>query len=122
MFFFSPASSSNKKKTTAKITPPPQSSKAEPEGQFRNDQYNCPEYYQHDRFSFFELIDRMADKRLPQKSNKEMYWLSDRNNKEKFDFFPFKLLKSFLFIKKYIFMHDAKISGIIKKKRIIKIL
>ncbi|KAH9416590.1 hypothetical protein DERP_009953 [Dermatophagoides pteronyssinus] len=72
------ASSSNKKKTTAKITPSPpppqqQSSKAEPEEQFRNDQYNCPEYYQHDRFSFFELIDRMADKRLPQKSNKEMY-------------------------------------------------
>ncbi|XP_075681326.1 uncharacterized protein LOC142646392 [Dermatophagoides pteronyssinus] len=71
------ASSSNKKKATTKITPPPppqqQSSKAEPEEQFRNDQYNCPEYYQHDRFSFFELIDRMADKRLPQKSNKEMY-------------------------------------------------
>ncbi|KAH7644049.1 hypothetical protein HUG17_6411 [Dermatophagoides farinae] len=76
------ASSSNKKKTSNKTTssppqPPPsqQTFKAavEPEEPFRNDQYNCPEYYQHDRFSFFDLIDRMADKRLPQKTNKEMY-------------------------------------------------
>lgn len=40
---------------------------------FRNDQYNCKEYFDHNRFSFFDLIEQMSDKRLPQRSNKMKY-------------------------------------------------
>ncbi|OTF76649.1 hypothetical protein BLA29_014478 [Euroglyphus maynei] len=80
IFFFLASSSGKKKTATVKSQPSsslprqqPTESKPPAEEPFRNDQYNCPEYYQHDRFSYFELIERMANKRLPQKTNKEMY-------------------------------------------------
>ncbi|UXI18452.1 hypothetical protein NH340_JMT04395 [Sarcoptes scabiei] len=45
---------------------------AEPET-FRNDQYNCPQYYGYNRFSFFDLVEQMAQNRLPQRSNQNKY-------------------------------------------------
>lgn len=37
---------------------------------FKNDSYNAPEYFEHNKFSFSDVMVTLAGSRLPQQSNK----------------------------------------------------
>lgn len=61
------AKESNDTKAPAQAKAAPKAAAAAP---FKNDSYQAPEYYGHDKWSYADINMNLANKRLPQKSNK----------------------------------------------------